>query len=474
MPLLGFLLLAPIFCQGQEIVGLNFSNRKLKLAKANPTTGQLQILSPNVLSLDPFLNGDAAYDPIGDRYFYVQGNMATPNLLCVDAETGVPLSVSIVQNVNGGNAVLFNMVYHPNEDALYGLNMLNQGLYLTKVQPTTGQATIISNQSIGPAFFQSGDAAIDVAGGRYIFTQGTGNSQKVVSVSLTTGQVISSPVITNPNNAIAALVNIAYNPLDQQLYGLNFSGYHLRFVSVDPQTGITTMTNPNPLSGDLFSSGDGILDPATGRYFYVRGRPSQLYTVDITTGTLIGSPTIMNPNNAVAPIMNIVLRDSDCNSPLIGNPDPLGPDTVVFNPSYTLYPNIPNAAYQWWNGDTTDSQTVTQSGTYWVDILIDTCIYRDSVFVDFQLVSKTSSGVVISSFPNPSLGPVTVSLNIGEIRDGLLMVADMKGRIWWDYALDGYVANTPIRVDLSQLPRGTYLFRYQDGLEIVNEKIVKF
>lgn len=459
--------------QTSEIIGLNFTTGKLHFAAAVPASGSLSIVSQATLSSDQYLSGDAAYDALGDRYFYVRGSMEAPQLIAVNATTGVVLSVSEVQNLNDATVALANLVYHPIEDQLYGLSLSGGQLYLMKVDPTNGQVTLLSKRSIASGIFQSGDAAIDLVQERYLFTQGSERTQKIFSVSLSSGQVISAPLISNPNNATVPLTNLAWNPMDNLLYGLNFANSQLRFVSVNPQTGVSTLINSAPLSGDIFSTGDGAIDPATGRYFYVRGYPSRLYTVDIATGTLLSNPLLENPNSAIAPITNIAFRGTRCSEVLASGGNPLGNDTLLLGTSYSWNLNLPNASYSWWNGTTTATQTVNTSGSYWVDITLYSCTVRYTVIVEFQNASRISD-VSISSFPNPTTGPLTVSLNVDVVTDGLLMIADMQGRVWWDYSLNNYSANSPIEVDLKKLPVGTYLFRYQDAGRVINQKVVKY
>jgi gliding motility-associated-like protein len=90
----------------------------------------------------------------------------------------------------------------------------------------------------------------------------------------------------------------------------------------------------------------------------------------------------------------------------------LGNDTNLCNgDTLQLIINLPNATYTWNNGDTTNSISVTQLGTYWVEVNQNGCIGRDSINVSlasilgnpFTLGNDTSycAGSTITLTPNP-------------------------------------------------------------------------
>lgn len=70
------------------------------------------------------------------------------------------------------------------------------------------------------------------------------------------------------------------------------------------------------------------------------------------------------------------------------NPTPivnLGVDTTLcFGSNLLLNATNPNASYQWNDGSSTSTYTVSDSGTYWVKITMNNCTAMDSIHVNFH------------------------------------------------------------------------------------------
>lgn len=61
----------------------------------------------------------------------------------------------------------------------------------------------------------------------------------------------------------------------------------------------------------------------------------------------------------------------------------LGPDLQICpNDNFTLDASSPGATYRWQDGSTQPTLHVNKGGTYWVDVKVATCSFRDSVKVD--------------------------------------------------------------------------------------------
>lgn len=99
------------------------------------------------------------------------------------------------------------------------------------------------------------------------------------------------------------------------------------------------------------------------------------------TGTSINAQV---PGNYWVDISNdkCIVRDSFAVSSL-NSAKPLGNDTTIcFAPgsSYTVDATIAGAgSYQWQDGSSSSTYTITQSGIYWVDVTAGACQFRDSV-----------------------------------------------------------------------------------------------
>lgn len=185
---------------------------------------------------------------------------------------------------------------------VYGLQFNNSQLSLATADPLTGAVTVVSPNAISPDQFGSGNSDIDVNGLRYFYVR----AGQIFTVDLTTGLALHSPAITcatHSFNVLQPISNIAYDPINNVIYGLLHFGSQLWFAKVDPVSGVMDVLSNGPVSPDLYQSGVSDIDPVNGRYFYTRA--GTIVTIDIATASVLYSPAIQNPNNAVSPITNI-------------------------------------------------------------------------------------------------------------------------------------------------------------------------
>lgn len=71
----------------------------------------------------------------------------------------------------------------------------------------------------------------------------------------------------------------------------------------------------------------------------------------------------------------------------------IGNDTTLCNEiSLTLLSNIANANYLWSDNSTQASLNVSNGGIYWLEIEVDNCIGRDSIFIDNIIVPQAELG----------------------------------------------------------------------------------
>lgn len=174
---------------------------------------------------------------------------------------------------------------------IYGLNFSNGQLRLASLDTWSGNVQLISGSPTSPDQFHQGVSDIDPIGEKYYYVR----AGKIYTVSLDSGEVISAPVLTNPNQAASPITNIAYNWLNDTIYGLNYKTNELRFAAVDPQNGQVTILSSTVLSPDLFSMGDADIDPANRRYFYIRNR-NELVVVDINDGSALHKHQLALPS----------------------------------------------------------------------------------------------------------------------------------------------------------------------------------
>lgn len=71
----------------------------------------------------------------------------------------------------------------------------------------------------------------------------------------------------------------------------------------------------------------------------------------------------------------------------------LGNDTTLCkNDQLLLNPGIANASYLWQNGSTQPVFTVTQAGTYWLRVIKNSCVVRDTINVSYYQVPTIDLG----------------------------------------------------------------------------------
>ena len=233
-----------------DIYGLNFSTSQLTLASVNATSGQVNLINPAVTTGDIFGSGISDIDADGLRYFYIRAgqvvtmDLQTGNILYAPAITCATHSFSALQPIS-------NIAYDPFQDKIYGLLHYGSQLWFAEVDPQTGVMTVLSNGPISADLYQSGVSDIDPINGRYFYVR----AGTIVTVDIASASIVSQPLIQNPNGAVSAITNIAYNWLTDEINGLNYVGStwgpngniltpaELRFCELDPTTGALSITS---------------------------------------------------------------------------------------------------------------------------------------------------------------------------------------------------------------------------------------
>ncbi len=193
------------------IYGLVHVNSLLYFAKVDPETGVITVLSDGALTGDQYSSGVSDIDPLSGRYFYIRSNQ----IVTVDINTGALISQETINNPNGAVSPITNIAYNWLTGTIYGLNfkagstsdslVVDPQLRLATIDPQNGEVVILSENSLSSDEFSSGVSDIDPINGRYYYIRGN----RIYAVNIATGALISSAVMSNPNNAIAPITNIA-------------------------------------------------------------------------------------------------------------------------------------------------------------------------------------------------------------------------------------------------------------------------
>ena len=168
---------------------------------------------------------------------------------------------------------------------------------MAKIDPTTGFVENIGTYYMNDGINLTG-AALNPYDSTYIFIGFT----DIKALNVNTGELVSSAPLTNPI-APSYFDNFRFNNSDSTMYGLarrnqtnpttgTITG-SMYLASVNPSTGIITQISPNSI-GQGFAYAGSAIDPYEMVYYYSNG--SQLVGLDLYSGLIYSSPTIVFPN----------------------------------------------------------------------------------------------------------------------------------------------------------------------------------
>ncbi len=164
---------------------------------------------------------------------------------------------------------------------------LSTETFLSQVNPATGVVTNISTSSLGGSINLTG-AALDPYNNYYHYMSGA----SINTVSLTTGTVVNSILISNPI-AYSYFDNFRFNNSDTSLYGLARRNIYdsvtmtsigeVYLARINVSTGVITQISPSSV-GYGFSLGGSAIDPYQKIYYYTTG--NRLVGLDMYTGSI--------------------------------------------------------------------------------------------------------------------------------------------------------------------------------------------
>lgn len=182
-----------------------------------------------------------------------------------------------------GTADIEGMASDPSTGVVYGTSAItaaNPVAQLVRVQPNTGQATVI-----GPVGYSVSGLAYDPVS-RTLYGS-VSNVRKLVRIDTTTGQgTILADLRWSNGQVIQDCAGLAYDASARVLFGVD--GATDKLIRIDPATGIGTAA-PNALG---FPDVEGLeFDPQSGFLFGTDVQTFQMIRIDKTTGigTAVGS-----------------------------------------------------------------------------------------------------------------------------------------------------------------------------------------
>ena len=124
-----------------------------------------------------------------------------------------------------------------------------------------------------------------------------------------------------------------------------------------------------------------------------------------------------------------------------------------------------------------DDTSVFESGTYYYRLrMVDldgTYSYSKVVVVEVEFDEREQE-IILNVYPNPVIDEVTVEINVERPSLAEGGIYDAIGQRIKDLNIDRLeVGRTTLRVDVNDLPSGTYLLRMKINDNVIFEKITK-
>jgi hypothetical protein len=258
----------------------NPSTGSFQFSKIDLTTHAITHLSQAPISSWPS-EGNAFIDYDSKIYFLNTGY----SLVAFDALTG-----TIKANISYSMGPLWYAALNPCDSNVYGL--INNGSNppsFVRVSPKTGATTVISSlptmlYSVGAMSF------VDPLTNIYTF-----QSENLVGVNITTGQVAYNTYVTDLPNEIFG--HIALKSGTHEIFGTSantsFLGGLKYLSTVNPNTGVVTHVSDVGWNVGVWKplGGGDCIDQTTGTYYY-SGYPNLVVAVNTTSGDIISGDTI--------------------------------------------------------------------------------------------------------------------------------------------------------------------------------------
>lgn len=299
-----FLLLIPYSVSAQnDVVGIYFErlsdssqtgipDYNLKLSSINAATGSLTEITND--GFDGFvMNKTYTLDPSQNVYYFSDAYW----IYAVDTQTGDLLYQNVVQLPD--DQTFQQMIYNEVDQQIYGLRRTNldnynqQKVFLSQINPSTGNVTDISVSPIDNLPCITYDAALDPINGIYYYS----DCYNIVGIDINTGVVVSQETIVTPNSG--DFLNFKFNVGDQMIYGivqkyddLPYPNFKLFLAKIDPQTGIVEIISQQPLNATISFNNyaNRAIDPIN-EIFYFESLNS-INSVDMQTGDFLNSSVI--------------------------------------------------------------------------------------------------------------------------------------------------------------------------------------
>ena len=430
----------------------------------------------------------------------------------------VTLSTTI--NTSGIGTYTFKCYTNNNNDVSPSRNSFSSTFMIEGYAPSPtvtnnsrcGQGTVTLNaNSISSIYWfnaATGGASIN-----------SGNSYVTPSISSNTTYFVQSG-LNCPSSRVPITASIISTPLDPVTTSAQLCGPGMLTLSASSQDSVTwydsvsggnvvgagsNYTTPSLLSSATFyaQSGTGncktnripavatintaAVDPVTasdnrcgsGTLTLSANSPDPIVWFDLPSGgnTVGNGSSFLTPSLSTTAVYYAQAYNANCQSARIPAQAMiytvpsvnLGNDTMISNTTaLTLNAGTGTNTYQWTTGETTESITVSVTGTYCVTVTsAENCSNSDCILIDISTGIHTSPNEkTIAVYPNPTIGKCTVSIpsNIASVDIELI---DSRGAL-----VNRFTGSQITEIDLTAFPKGVYWLKIKSDNSTSMQKIV--
>ena len=310
----------------------------------NPSTGSYTIIDsiPGVRTVQT-APSTSTIDKQGNHYFFIGTDAANVSrLYTINTTNGAVVNSPAISPAVSPYVAVGGLEYDPASGMLLGLASATPGIqHFISMNPVTGSITSLGIIP-GSAGVPMGHTTYDQIGKRYFFLGVTSNN--FYTIDAITGTTIS---VAGISSGSATPLVPRYNNATGKLYAcmpLNSFAPGRRIVEMDPATLSTTLVASLPsVSSAPNMPNYSTIDELNNRFTFLMGGPSntsQLYSVDLATGTVVLNPAY--PASANDPQTVIELRYHNAGGGLFGLH--LGPSVATGIPAHDS-PEIVTAVF---------------------------------------------------------------------------------------------------------------------------------
>lgn len=335
-------------CPDEKLYGIQTQGNLVKVVDINPATGVVtEIMNNNVNLTSAGVSLQLSSGTINtdnNEYYFIVNDGSAQDIYTVDLGAGTFTNLAISNNADG----IFDLEYDLVTDKIYALRENGGDIDFGEL---AGSAFNVISANVGTAGFEA-IGAIDMFAGEYYMYNTASN--EVITLDVNTGAALSSAVVDDGafellHGANPCTVNADFEVGDQLCSGG-------QTVFTDMSVGAATYEwdfgDASPINND----------ESPVHVYAAAGN----YTVTLTISGCLTTDTHTE---------NIVITE--------GPSVFLGPDGVSCNDQVTIGSAFSTAdSVVWSTGSTADFITITQSGTYSVEVYEDGCIGYDEIFLE--------------------------------------------------------------------------------------------